>query len=150
MTDLNFDNLFNMPESTSTKKDFEPIPTGTYLARITLAQVDLTGPSPKVSMRYKIQEGEHEGRLLFSNYTLDEKGSSYLMKDLSVLGVKTRPKNMGELSSLLLTITDKTAEVYAKQRAYTKKDGSTGYGHNVYVNAPMARAETTDEGFDFT
>lgn len=156
MTDLNFDKLFKMPESTgaNSKKEFEVIPTGVYDAKVSQAQVDLTGPTPKVTIRYKITSGEYENRVLFANYNLNETGSSFLMKDLSLLGVTERPKSMDHLSKLLLTVTDKTAEVYAKQRAYTKKDGSTGYGHNVYVNAPMAKNSSapqvdTDEDFSF-
>jgi hypothetical protein len=115
--------------------DFTPVATGTYNVTLHAAAVELSGPTAKVALQYKIQdEGEFLHRVLFSNYQLTANGTHFLKRDLAKLGYTDQPKNLDDLSKVLQTLVGKRLEVKAIQRNYTKANGQEGVAHNVYVN----------------
>lgn len=137
MMDINLDELFNKQDAEPAKKTYTTIPTDRYDAHVHHAQVDLTRDVPRVTINYKITEhAEFKGRLLFSSYTLNDTGAVLLKKTLRKLGVETsKLKSLDDLSAALGDIHGRDCNVFAKLREYKKQDGSTGYAHNVYVNA---------------
>lgn len=56
----------------SLKDDFAPIPAGTYTAEITRSEVkeNKSGSGNRLSLGFKILEGNHAGRLVFQDITL--------------------------------------------------------------------------------
>lgn len=114
----------------------DPVPTGTYNCWVEKAQLDFTATPPKVTLWYKIEEGEHEARILFANYSLNETGTAMLKKSLLKFGAPEK-LTLNQLGEFLNTLYGKKCEVYAKHRTYTKQDGTQGDAHNVYVNSVL-------------
>ena len=125
-------------QSPTAKPQREAVPTGTYNTWIEKAQLDLTKPPGKVSIWYKIEEGEHTGRILFANYSLNQVGTQMLKKEMLKLGAPQSMKSLNDLGEFLNSIYGRKCEVYAKHRTFTKADGTTGDAHNVYVNSALA------------
>lgn len=141
--------------------EFTLIPTGIYKCTVSEASIDLA--KERVNLNFKIaQDGEYQGRLLFSNYTLTEKGIGYLKLALVSLGANQATVDAvashDDLSNILKSLHGTMCEVTAKARSYTKTDGSEGHAHSVYVNdtadrpaalrssAPVNNAPKLDSG----
>ena len=63
----------NTPENNETMDDRSPIPAGTYLAHVVKSEMKATKAKNGhyLSLQYKILQGRHKGRVVFSNLNLD-------------------------------------------------------------------------------
>jgi len=77
-------------------EEFEPLPKGTYLCRITNAETkDSQSGKPMVRCEAEVAEGEHEGRKLFFNTMVkskEGKANYFLKRLIEALGVEWTKK----------------------------------------------------------
>ena len=79
-------------EDVEPKKDFELIPTGQYLAALDDASLDATVSPNKLSLTYKLLDGDHKNRLLWQNFTLNQKSAKWISWQLGALGAHQEAK----------------------------------------------------------
>lgn len=71
--------------------DFEPLPNGTYVARIVAGELGMsrTNSTPGYKLTFKVLEGEHAGRQFWHDVWLTEAALPMAKRDLAKLGVST-------------------------------------------------------------
>jgi len=136
-----WEKLFDTVKEAETKQStFAPIDEGTYTGFIDGAKIIETRTPPQVTITWKlVSEGPSKfaNRLVFANYTLNEKGIPFLKADLRKLG---RLTSLATLRSDLSGLIGVEAEIYVKPKVVGEK---TFY--SVYVNDLIAK---TEDGFN--
>ena len=86
----------NTQTSTGEKKSYDPIPNGNYLVTFDRVSEVATkkGDGSFVKASFKVEEGDHKGRLIFTNFLINHSnpkaasiGKEQLSKCLKALGV---------------------------------------------------------------
>ena len=119
--------------------DFEPLPTGKYVAVITASEMKPTknGNGSYLELTFQVMEGPHKGRLVWSRLNLDNPNPltvkiarSELSAICRAVGVM-QPKDSCELHNLPLVIvvrqeTDANGEQRNRIRSYAKRETASG------------------------
>ena len=68
---------------------FEVLPKGTYDVIVDEAEykISQSGGNPMIALTFKIEEGEYEGRKLFSNIVFSPKAMPFAKRDIARLGL---------------------------------------------------------------
>ena len=141
MTD--FKNLWGSSKTVEQKNEFVQIPTGVYQCVLDKATVSKSAENTLVSLWFKIVSSDiYNQRLLFSNYTLTEKGIPFLKQALVKLGVGQNEvealSSIDDLQMLLNKVQGHMCEVTAKLKHYVKKDGTQATTHTVFINSELS------------
>lgn len=130
--------------------DFEPIPTGKYLAVITESEMKSTksGNGAYLELVFQVIEGEYKGRNLWTRLNLDNPNAitvKIAQGELSAIcravGVM-QPKDSCELHNLPLLVTVKcrkredNGEMTNEIKGYAKKEAATGQPQQAASNTP--------------
>jgi Protein of unknown function (DUF669) len=111
---------------------FELIPEGTYSAVIDNSTVDLTKSPARLSVKYKIVDGEFKNRVLFSNYNMEGKGLGFLKKDMKTLGIDySNVQSEQDVAKLMFGMVGAGVEVYVNQREWNGKKYNGTYLNNL-------------------
>ena len=104
-------------------EDLKPLPAGTYLATITEAKVGTSkAQNPKIDLRWKIDEGEFEGRNIFDVLTFS---ANAMFRVKAVLtGLNFPPDFNGEV--LPDELIGKTAYIIVDIDEQTQMNDETG------------------------
>jgi len=125
------------------KTERDPIPTGTYDAVILATEVKATGDRPSASITFKIVAGEHDGRQVWANFSLNDQGVQFLFEALYKLGVQP-PKTLTDLYDVLRTTVGNSVEIYCKNKVVGEKSYT-----NVYINRLLGEGDPAAAlGFD--
>lgn len=102
MTDLG--NLWNSTAAASKeKKEFDLIPKGVYLAKVTDAKLDSSNGKDFIQYEFTITDGEYKNRRIWDRRYFTEKTIPYIKREFeAVLG--TFPQNMGDIPAALCEI----------------------------------------------
>ena len=146
MANLNGFNAANVEPAV----DFEPIPTGNYLAVITASEMKptKTGNGTFLELTFQVIEGQYKNRMLWSRLNLDNPNAQAVQiaqAELSAIcravGVTT-PKDSIELHNLPLLVTVKvkkredTGDLVNEIKAYAKKEAATGQPQQQTISTP--------------
>lgn len=114
MPSINFDEV---------QSSFDPIPTGQYLATITNAEEgESQSGNAKIDIQWKVEEGEHEGRIVFDTLVWHEKALWRVKQTLLAVGF---PKDYrGEIGAEDLL--GHTAAIAVSIEESTQIDPATG------------------------
>lgn len=138
-----WEKIFDTVAAAETKQStYATITEGTYTGFIDGAKIIETRTPPQATITWKIvSEGPSEfaNRLVFANYSLNEKGIPFLKSDLRKLGKEV---TLATLRSTLQSLIGLEAEIYVKPKVVGEK---TFY--SVYVNDLLTKDTS---GFDHT
>lgn len=131
MTDLEqYDEAYDEAETSNT--DFDTVPDGTYQVYIDEAVMKETKDTrlPMLAWKFKIINGNYEGRVLFKNNVITEKTIGYLKTDLSKCELELKkfsdlPKEVSKLLNVWL-------EVKVKNK---------GDNQNVYIQRKLDKSD---------
>lgn len=129
---------FSQEEASSEARSFEPIRTGTYSARITDIDLRECGPTsknagkPYWAVEFTIQEGEYEGRKVWTNAMLFD-GALYTVAQLLKATGFEDALQTGELPEADDLISAEVNIVVKKQRD-TYAEGRDGDGEVQWKN----------------
>jgi hypothetical protein len=71
--------------------EFEPIPTGTYVARVAHGECRLTKKgAPGYRLRFEVTEGEFAGKTVIRTWTFGVKAIGHTKRELEKFGLTTR------------------------------------------------------------
>jgi hypothetical protein len=104
--------------------DFEPIPSGTYAARVTDGEIRESGPTAKnpgaqyINWEFTIQEGEHESRKQWMNTSLLPQALFGLKGLLAATGRYTQEQIDGELDFDIDEVVGSQVKIVVAQRTY--------------------------------
>lgn len=118
--------------------DFDPIPSGKYVAVITDSEMKPTksGNGRYLQLTFQVVEGEHRNRLLWARLNLDNPNATAVQIARAELSAICRavgviaPKDSVELHDLPLIVTvrckrrEDTGEVVNEIKGYSKRDSS--------------------------
>lgn len=117
-----WEKLFDTVKEAETKQaTYEPIDEGTYIGFIDGAKVIETRTPPQVTITWKlVSEGASKfaNRLVFGNYSLNEKGIPFLKADLRKLG---KQSTLSTLRTDLSELVGLEAEIYVKPKVVGDK-----------------------------
>jgi len=100
--------------------DFAPIPDGEYLCRLADVEPDLTKAGDEMwKLRWKVEGGEHDGRLIFDNLVFKLDTISRVKLLCSCCGIDVS----GEVDVQPALILDKRAMVTTYQEEYQDRNG---------------------------
>lgn len=76
-------------EETEAAEDYKPLPAGEYVAEITSGELirSRSNQYPGYKLTYRIIEGEHKGRLLWSDHWFTERAMGMTKRDLAKIGI---------------------------------------------------------------
>lgn len=114
------------------KKDFEPLPQGTYHVEIEEAVIDVSRDPASVKWQYKVTDGDYLNRKLWKRNYMTPKALPFLKQDLNALGVKV--EKASHLPEALEQLLGKSVEVAVSHRTYNGKTYE-----DVYVNKLIDR-----------
>lgn len=127
---MSFADDFKKAEAEST--GYAVLPEGTYIAVIDNSSVDLTKKPAKLSVTYKIVEGEFKNRKVFGNYSMEGKGLGFLKKDMKTLGVDySNVQSEQDIAKLMFGTVGAGVELYVNQREYNGKTYNNAYLNNL-------------------
>jgi hypothetical protein len=106
---MNLDNLLQAWDSTSPATDFTPIPTGTYEAEAIGQLGESRTGTPRYAVKWKICNGEYEGRFAWQDLWLTPLGLPMAKRDLQKLGIIQRedvfkPLPVGRIYSVEIAV----------------------------------------------
>jgi len=127
-----FDNEY--ADSKPPGNDFDPVPDGTYQAKIHKVSLDHVKGYILLKWQLKITNGTYEGRTMFKTNFINEGNMGYLKADLGRCGV-----NLGLLHDLPDHLSDLLDVVVEVQQKTTEKKDKNGKPYvNVYINRMVA------------
>lgn len=103
---------------------FDPIPNGTYLAKVTDAEIRESGPAAKnpgaqyINWEFTIQEGEHQGRRQWLNTSLLPQALFGLKGLLAATGKYTQEQIDAELDFELEDVFGSDVKIVVSTREY--------------------------------
>ena len=128
---------FELDDLPAGGRDFEPIPAGVYMAKITQAELKATkaGNGEYISLRFDIIGPTHQGRVVFSNLNIknpsqkaEEIGQSQLGDIMRAIGIgKVRDTDQLVGGDLNIKVVVKNDEVYGNKnevKAFSAINGS--------------------------
>lgn len=141
-----WEKLFDtVAEAESKQSTFETITEGTYIGFIDGAKVIETRDPAQVTITWKlVSEGPSKfaNRLVFANYSLNEKGVPYLKADLrKLLG---KPSTLATLRTDLTSLIGTEAEIYVKPKVVGEKTFYSVYLNDLISPIKKNKIETTD------
>jgi hypothetical protein len=104
--------------------DFEPIPSGTYAARVTDGEIRESGPNSKnpgaqyINWEFTISEGEHESRKQWLNTSLLPQALFGLKGLLAATGKFSQEQIDGELDFDIDDVVGAEVKIVVGQRTY--------------------------------
>lgn len=102
--------------------DFAPLPDGDYVCQLTDIEVDRTKAGDEMwKLRWAVQGGEYDGRLLFDNLVFSQKALSRVKLICGCCGVDTN----GTVDLEPTVLLDKQALISTYQEEYTDDVGRT-------------------------
>lgn len=118
---------------------FSPIPDGTYQVFVDEVAVKETKEKhlPMIAWKFKIINGQHEGRVLFKNSVITEKTLSYIKTDLSICGIIL--EKFSEIQTYLFDLLNKNLEV----KIVSKDDNQ-----NIYIQRVLKHDDTEQTNAD--
>lgn len=137
---MSFQDEFQKMEVESTG-GFELLPEGEYEAMIADSSVDLTSTPAKLSVTYKIVEGEFKNRKVWGNYRLEGRGLGFLKKDMKILGIDySKVKTEQDIAKLMFGHVGQGVTIYVNQKEWNGKTYN-----NTYLNSASDGQSSNDE-----
>jgi len=136
-------NGFNTAQP-ATDVEFQPIPGGDYCLRVSNYKLDQTGDPWRATFELSIVKGAYEGRKVFANYQVNEKGGPFLKKDMRLMGI-TEDINTENLLAQM-TLAAQKSNLYQGHIKPREYNGKTYY--NVYLNELWTDTQPEPKGID--
>lgn len=134
-----------IPEADGSNRD--PVPPGTYLCRVQKVEEKETKAGDEMwSLWLQIEQGEHQGKMIFDNITFSEAGLPRVKLVCSRLGIDMNVEGHIDLSTDMLE--GKVADVTVEIDDYQDKHGNTRT-KNVVEFAGYERVEDPNNALPF-
>ena len=138
---MSFKDEFSKTPAAEGGGSFELIPVGEYQAMIDDSWLDMTKTPPRLSLTYKIVDGEFKNRKLWANYTLSGQGFGFLKKDLKTLGADySNVEGPEDVARLMFKNIGRGVQIYVAQKEWNGKTYNNAY-LNKAESAPVASQE---------
>ena len=121
--------------------DFDPVPDGTYQARVHKVSLDRIKEYILLKWQLKIINGTCAGRVMFKTNFINEGQLGYLKADLSRCGVNL--ELLHDLPDRLKDLLDVVVEVQQKTSTKTDKNGEPYV--NTYINRMVGEPKQTGD-----
>jgi hypothetical protein len=113
-------------------KEYKNFIDGKYSATLDEVSLDQTSTPSRITFKFKVIDGDYNGRVLWRNVTLNDQGITYLKEDFSRLRIDEIPDSDEKATKLLQAKMGNVVALFVKTKPNPNKPGEV-YA-NAYIN----------------